>query len=73
MPTPAQFWTLVVETGLVDRDRLDGLRREFDLESLSPSAAPEAVTEAIAKWLMRRKVLTVWQARRLVRGDRGRF
>ncbi len=73
MPTPAEFWTLVAETGLVDRDRLDGLRHEFDLESLAPSAAPDAVTEAIAKWLVRRKVVTVWQARRLARGDRGPF
>lgn len=71
--TPPQFWTLVVETGLVDRDRLESLRAEFEMESISPAATPDALTEAIAKWLVRRKVITVWQARRLVRGDRGPF
>ncbi|MFM8494616.1 MAG: serine/threonine protein kinase, partial [Planctomycetia bacterium] len=72
-PTPQQLWTLVVETGLVDRDRLEALQAEFEMESISPAATPEALTEAIAKWLVRRKVITVWQARRLVRSDRGPF
>jgi serine/threonine protein kinase len=73
IPTPQQFWTLVAETGLVDRDRLEALQSEFEMESLSPAATPDALTEAIAKWLVRRKVISVWQARRLVRGDRGPF
>jgi len=72
-PTPQQFWTLVAETGLVDRDRLEALQAEFEMESLSPAATPDALTEAIAKWLVRRKVITLWQARRLVRSDRGPF
>ncbi|MFM8436224.1 MAG: hypothetical protein ACKOBP_12965, partial [Planctomycetia bacterium] len=72
-PTPNQFWTLVGESGLVDADRLSALRAEFEIESLSPAASPEAVTEVIAKWLVRRKVLTLWQVRRIVRGDRGPF
>jgi eukaryotic-like serine/threonine-protein kinase len=72
-PTPQQFWTLVAEAGLVDRDRLEALQSEFEMESLSPAATPDALTEAIAKWLVRRKVITLWQARRLVRGDRGPF
>jgi len=72
-PTPNQFWTLVAESGLVDADRLAALRAEFEIESLSPAASPEAVTEVIAKWLVRRKVLTLWQVRRIVRGDRGPF
>lgn len=72
-PTPNQFWTLVAESGLVDADRLAALRSEFEIESLSPAASPEAVTEVIAKWLVRHKVLTLWQVRRIVRGDRGPF
>ncbi len=72
-PVPAQFWTLLAETGLVDHDRAGALRAEFEIESLSPAARPEAVTEAIAKWLVRQRVITLWQARRLVRGDRGPF
>jgi serine/threonine protein kinase len=73
IPNPNQFWTLVGESGLVDADRLAALRSEFEIESLSPAATPEAVTEVIAKWLVRRKVLTLWQVRRIVRGDRGPF
>jgi len=72
-PVPAQFWTLLADTGLVDPDRAGALRAEFEIESLSPAARPEAVTEAIAKWLVRQRVITLWQARRLVRGDRGPF
>jgi len=72
-PVPAQFWTLLAETGLVDGDRAAALRAEFEIESLSPAARPEAVTEAIAKWLVRQRVITLWQARRLLRSDRGPF
>jgi len=72
-PSPNQFWTLVAESGLVDADRMAALRAEFEIESLSPAASPEAVTEVIAKWLVRRRVLTLWQVRRIVRGDRGPF
>ena len=73
MPSPEQFWALVAETGLADRGRLESLRREFDLQPADPAATADAVTEAIAKWLVRQGVLTVWQARRLARGDRGPF
>jgi serine/threonine-protein kinase len=72
-PTPENFWKLVADTGLVDHDQLEGLRREFGRESLAPGMAGDAVTEAIAKWLVRRQVLTIWQARQLVRGSRGPF
>lgn len=72
-PTPEEFWKLVADTGLVDHDQVEGLRREFGRESLAPGMTGDAVTEAIAKWLVRRKVLTAWQARQLARGSRGPF
>jgi hypothetical protein len=72
-PTPDNLWKLVGESGLVDADRLSALRAEFEIESLSPVATPDALTEAIAKWLVRRKVLTPWQVRRIARGDRSPF
>ena len=72
-PTPENFWKLVADTGLVDHDQLEGLRREFGRESLAPGMTGDAPTEAIAKWLVRRQVLTIWQARQLVRGSRGPF
>lgn len=72
-PTPEEFWKLVADTGLVDHDQLEGLRRDFGRESLAPGMTGDAVTEAIAKWLVRRQVLTSWQARQLARGSRGPF
>lgn len=72
-PTPEEFWKLVADTGLVDHDQLEGLRREFGRESLAPGMTGDALTEAIAKWLVRRQVLTIWQARQLARGSRGPF
>jgi serine/threonine-protein kinase len=72
-PTPEEFWKLVADTGLVDHDQLEGLRREFGRESLVPGVAGDALTDAIAKWLVGRKVLTNWQARQLARGSRGPF
>jgi serine/threonine protein kinase len=72
-PTPEEFWKLVADTGLVDHDQLEGLRRDFGRESLAPGMSGDAVTEAIAKWLLRRQVLTGWQARQLARGSRGPF
>ena len=73
MPTPEELWKLVADTGLADHDQIEGLRREFGRDSLPPGIGGAAVTELLAKWLVRRKVLTIWQARRLVRGDRGPF
>ena len=73
MPTPEELWKLVADTGLADPDQIEGLRREFGRDSLPPGIGGAAVTELLAKWLVRRKVLTIWQARRLVRGDRGPF
>lgn len=72
-PTPEEFWKLVADTGLVDHDQVEGLRRECGAESLAPGMTGDAVTEAIAKWLVRRQVITAWQARQLARGSRGPF
>jgi serine/threonine protein kinase len=72
-PTPEEFWKLVADTGLVDHDQVEGLRRECGRESLAPGMTGDAVTEAIAKWLVRRQVITGWQARQLARGSRGPF
>lgn len=72
-PTPEEFWKLVADTGLVDHDQVEGLRREWGRESLAPGMTGDALTEAIAKWLVRRQVITIWQARQLARGSRGPF
>lgn len=71
--TPAELWSLLVSTGLADDDQALRLRREFERESIPSGTAGDAVTELLAKWLVRRRAITVWQARRLVRGDRGPF
>jgi len=73
MPTPAELWNLIVSTGLADEDQALRLRSEFERESIPSGTAGDAVTELLAKWLVRRRAVTVWQARRLARGDRGPF
>jgi serine/threonine protein kinase len=76
MPTPApeDFWKLVAASRLVAADVLATLRREHARETAGQRATGnDAVTTAIAKWLVQRGVLTKWQGRRLLNGDSGPF
>ena len=72
-PTPDEFWTLLAEANLTDRGGLDKLRREFEGLPFPPGASAATATELIARWLVKRTVITEWQARRLVRGEKGPF
>ena len=68
---PADLWTLLAHSRLVDAGVVADLRREYDAR---PEAAGDAGGSlAIAQWLASRGVVTVWQARRLARGDRGPY
>ncbi|MEO1992225.1 MAG: hypothetical protein ABGW78_09865, partial [Pirellulales bacterium] len=57
------FWSSVAESRLIETSRLEQLRRSSKTQD----------TVAVAKWLVSQGVLSTWQARRLVRGDRGPF
>jgi serine/threonine-protein kinase len=66
-PSPAEFWSLLVRTRLVDRAAAESLARA------AASAGVAADTRAIADWLVGRGTITRWQRKRLVIGDEGPF
>jgi hypothetical protein len=66
-PTCEEFWNLLLRSRLVDADTAAGLRAAHD------AAGGAADAKATALWLVKRGVLTRWQARRLAIGDLGPF
>jgi serine/threonine-protein kinase len=63
MPSVDEFWNLLARSRLVDAGAVAALR----------AAGPTADVKATAEWLVDRGVITRWQAKRLVGGDRGPF
>ncbi len=72
MPTPtvAEFWDLLVRSGLVDAGAVATLCREH---AVDPGARDRVDGKGIARWLAERGVLTRWQAKRLGIGNLGPF
>ena len=72
MPTPtvAEFWDLLVRSGLVDAGAVATLCREH---AVDPGASDRVDGKGIARWLAERGVLTRWQAKRLGIGNLGPF
>jgi hypothetical protein len=73
---PAEvFWSRLEASRLLESARIADLRREF--ESRGRTGGPESIAAAtardLAEWLHQRKHLTSWQARRLLRGEKGPF
>jgi|GEM_PF-392809 len=81
-PTPnivsvEKFWKLVAASKLIDPGMLESLSREFQGLPTQPGRAAEpsqaAATAVVAEWLVKRGMLSLWQARRLARGERGPY
>lgn len=72
-PSPDQFWTLLAESKLAEAASLDKLRREFEGLPFPPGASAASATELVARWLVKRNVITEWQSKRLLRGEKGPF
>ena len=72
-PSPEQFWTLLTESKLGDEVSLGKLRREFEGLPFPPGASAANATELVARWLVKRGVISEWQAKRLLRGEKGPF
>lgn len=68
-PTPSQLWDLLAQSRLLDPERLQTLRRSHAAVSAAAAADPKAV----ARWLVERGAITVWQGRRLLAGKTGPF
>ena len=71
VPTPDEFWQLLVRSRLLEPDAAVALRAEH--AAVPPSAGGDGSVKSIAVWLGGRGVLTRWQAKRLVSGDSGPF
>lgn len=72
-PSPDQFWTLLIESKLAETFSLDKLRREFEGLPFPPGVSAASATELVARWLVKRNVISEWQAKRLLRGEKGPF
>jgi serine/threonine-protein kinase len=65
--TPDELWRVVVAAGLCTPRAAAVLRADHDRSAAAADSA------AVAAWLVDRRVLTPWQAKRLVAGDDGPF
>lgn len=72
-PNPDEFWTLLAESKLGETAALGKLRREFEGLPFPPGASAATATELVARWLVKRNAITEWQAKRLLRGEKGPF
>ena len=68
-PSSTQLWELLAQSRLVDPAQLHALRQSH---ASLPNAAADDV-KAIARWLVGRGAITIWQARRLIAGKIGPF
>jgi len=68
------FWTRLESSGLIDRAGVADLRREFESRGRAGGqggGSAAAGAREVAEWLHARKALTSWQARRLLKGEKG--
>ena len=71
--TPDQFWTLLAESKLVEPAPLDKLRREYEGLPFPPGTSAASASDPLARWLVKRGAVSEWQAKRLLRGEKGPF
>jgi len=67
------FWTAVAASRLIADDQLPQIRAACEAETKAADESADKQTALAAQWLVRRGVLTLWQAKRLTRGSGGSF
>ena len=67
------FWTAVAASRLIADDQLPQIRAACEAETKAANESVDKQTALAAQWLVRRGVLTLWQAKRLTRGGGGSF
>ena len=70
IPTLAEFWKLVAQSGLFTAEQCRELHTRCSQEV---AASSENATKSLAKWLIERKYLTIYQAQVLIAGRPGPF
>lgn len=68
-PSSSQLWDLLAQSRLLAPAQLHGLRQSH--AALPNAAADDA--KAVARWLVQRGEITIWQARRLLAGKTAPF
>jgi hypothetical protein len=68
-PSSTQLWDLLTQSRLLAPAQLHGLRQSH--AALPNAAADDA--KAVARWLVKRGEITIWQARRLLAGKTAPF
>ncbi len=69
-PTVQQFWALAEQSQLIDAKQFESLEAEFLADSNSTHAKS---TRRFAEWLVKKRVLTSYQATVLLNGRPGPF
>jgi len=71
--SPDVFWAAVAASRLLAEEQLPQIRAACEAETKAADESVDKQTALAAQWLVRRGVLTLWQAKRLTRGSGGSF
>ena len=66
------FWEKLAESRLLSAKQISGIRAAYQ-ESKKESDTQENQTAIVAQWLVRQRVLTLWQAKQLAKGNASNF
>ena len=73
MTTPNEFWKLLRESELLPSEQLNDLHNKYQATSSAKTSETDGDVDSIAKWLIKRQAITVYQARILLKGRKGPF
>jgi len=71
--SPDVFWAAVTASRLLPTEKAPQIRTACDAATAAAADAPDKQTALAAQWLVQQRLLTLWQAKRLVRGGSGQF
>ena len=66
------FWEKLAESRLLSADQISDVRAAY-LAVMKDSNSQENQTALAAQWLVRQRVVTLWQAKELTKGNAGNF
>ncbi|NBP88374.1 MAG: hypothetical protein EBU59_07685, partial [Planctomycetia bacterium] len=75
MPTlaPDDFWSALASSRLLPAEQVPQIREVCETATRGVADTPEKQTAAAAQWLVQQRLLSLWQAKRLVRSSEGSF